>query len=293
MRYDRGMLDLGWLQALIAHPPRCLSELEARVGALDVDFAGGEGMGMVMRYESMRERGRVRAGVDLVARFAWDMHHQEPTRPRDMQLDSLELGLDAGYVTVDELLAQQYGPGRAIDARREYGAWFYVSARGGGSTTLAWSRERPAWALPAVTPAAQRAFLAALTEQLAAHRTVDPIVAALSPLAPSVGAEIWECAREHRGIRFRPSIPLPEVADALQIIDPVSHTTSNYMDSWEVVPLADTTQPRPPQLRFASWRLAVKLERGPQGEKLRPFGMASLYAVGAADRVERILFERG
>ena len=268
------MSDLRWLEHILRYPPSCLSELEYSVGQLEVDFAGVEGQGLVTRPEpASQRRGGVRNDITyLSAKFRWDMHHQDPRRPRDMQLQSFVLDVDTGHVTVARLLDQQFGSGRSVGTGEamhvEYGTWFYLQSRPDASARLAWEHARPEWALDPIAPEARESFLTALIDRLICDTTIASLVAALEPQLAGAGAELHQQGGSIE-IAFRPGLPLGLVVESFHWEMPVASSGDVHMSSWQVAPFSVTHEP-PWRPVVGRWRIEAYLDGWPRGDNGTP-----------------------
>ena len=251
------MANLAWLDHLLAQPPRTLSELEDTVGPLDLDFAGSDGFGIVMRpSHDQPGRGQLHAGIhSMTAEFHVDLHHEDPHRPRDMRVRSLALWLDlaAGEVRTrfDSYQTVVY-EGRVRFERPE---WFYLEE--GARTWLAWYDERPEWALPRTAPSDREDFLATLVDRLACESSEAPIVSALATLAGDASAEV-RASQRGIAIYFKPPIALALVVGALRWDAAVAYSSDVHMTTWKVAPRTGEPQ-------LGRWTVAPLLERWPRG----------------------------
>jgi hypothetical protein len=261
LRYARAV----WLQHFITDPPKSLASLERLVGELEVDFAGHEGFGSVVRPSYLVPRGRLRPEVrTLFARFGVDIHHTDPHRPRDMPLGSVELGLDIGHATVARLLAAQLGPGREIAAKRviEHGRWFYLDALADASAHLVFEWQRPVWAIPPPLDGAREHLLDALMDRLVTDTELAQLTAAIEPLViPALGA--LNTLNEGRiYISFRPGLPIELVLGVLHWDAPVVASHDTHMTSWTVYPDRPYLESRGPHA--GPWYVEVSLDGPPR-----------------------------
>ena len=293
-----GANDPGWLLKIVRHPPESLSTLEYWVGPLDVDFAGGEGRGLVTRppHDGL-PRGALRRDVrHLSAVFRFDRFHERPECPRDMTLESVSLGLDMPAVVLERTLEATLGAGRELehDRRRvlEFGQWFYVSQRDDGSGLLTVHRaRRPEWALPAIAPGAHAALMARLVDALETHRRLDSVLSAIAPQLADANVAVRSSCLD-----FRPGIPVRTVTAALGWHAPVATSTDVHLSSWRVMPHAGLDERAQPHL--GSWRIGVHLEGWPRAiggaelPRLGQMGPAPLYDVrGCATPVSSLEME--
>lgn len=274
-----GATDPRWLERILEHPPTSLSTLEYWVGALDVDFASGEGMGSVVRPAS--GRGRLRPEVrHLSAQFRYDLHHEDHRRPRDMSLLAVSLALDVAHVTVARMIEAKFGAGRPFTSEQgplvEYGAWFYLSDAGDGAAQLRYEVVRPEWAIPPSPRGALENLLHALHDRLICDDDLQTMHAALQPLAAEAGAELrdWNMPRQI-DLSFRPAIPLASVLAALRWENPVASSGTVHMSSWRVYPHRPGVASSAPHIKH--WFVDVRLDgwpRGPDGAELPQLGRA-------------------
>jgi hypothetical protein len=285
--------DLDWVEAMVQHPPSCVSELEQIVGRLDVDLAGHEGRHGLMRPSPWNPGLRVdlRAGISqLLASFYVDEHGGEVRRPRDLKLRSFSLDLDESHAALARRLAQRFGPGRAfVDQGRihtEYGAFFSLCAGQSGAAHLAWERVRSEAALPPEARTLHQDLLATFVDRLVCEAAVPPIAAALEPLAAAVGVEVHapdlyaSSAARGLGISFRCSLPVATLVTAFRWEEPVA-SLGDHSTSSAVGPLAAALAP-PWIPVLGRWLIDVRIfgwPRGPEGAALPLIDRGSLAAV--------------
>jgi hypothetical protein len=277
------MRQIPWLERMLKHPPRSLSTLESCVGALDVDFAGDEGMGSVVRDvelagEGAMGRGAVRPEIRILwADFLCDLHHEDPHRPRDMSLTTWSMRLAIPHAEVARLLEAELGAGRALTSNVgrsvvEYGTWFYLNDLG-GNAHLAYEVRQPEWAIPPVPQSALEDLLHALHDRLICDDALATIHAALAPLACAAGAELRDRTPGQIDLAFRPAIPLALVLEALRWTDPVASSSDLRLTSWRVYP--NGTEWMTPHVK--QWFVEVRLAdwpRGPDHAELPALGRA-------------------
>ncbi|HSK02274.1 MAG TPA: hypothetical protein VK932_13575 [Kofleriaceae bacterium] len=296
------MSDLGWVERLLDRPPSCLSELERHVGRLDVDFAGGEGFGHLVRPDRRTppSRAGLRAGVThLEASFYFDMYHERPERPREMQLRSLALDLDTGHATLARMLERRFGRGRTVArgdvVHAEHGAWFYLSANPDASARLQWEHVRPEWALPPVAPSSREEILATVVDRVVYETTEGPLAAAIEPLAAAAGAAVTRLISGGLAIDFRPGLPLAMVVAAFRWEEPIAWSGDVHRSSWAVAPRS-AVQSRPWLPILGCWQIEAQLDGWPRGPgraqlpELDVFGPSPSYDLRTCENaVARIL----
>jgi len=268
-----GANDPRWLEKIAEFPPTSLSTLEYWFGPLEVDFAGGEGMGFMLR-PSTPTRGQLRLDVRyLSASFWFDMHHEDPYRARDMRLRSFSAGLAAPHATVRRLLEERHGPMREIATDKgpvlECGAWFYLRAQPDGAAHLVYETERPEWAMPAPMPDAREHLVVALFDRLVCDTTLDPIIAAIEPLVAQASADLNTINDGVVYLTFRPGLPLATVLDVFRWDIPVASSGDVHMSSWSVYPYRPGVVWSEPHV--GPWFVEVALDgwpRGPGGAEL-------------------------
>lgn len=273
-----GANDPRWLEKIAEYPPTSLSTLEYWFGPLEVDFAGGEGMGLVVRPRP--PRGTLRPEMrSLHAAFRFDMHHEDPYRPRDMQLRSFSAALDVGHARVRQVLEARHGAGREIATDQgpvlEYGAWFYLRMQPDASASLTYEVYRPEWAMPAPMPESREHLLVALFDRLVCDTTLEPIIAAIEPLVEQASAELNTHNEGVLYITFLPGLPLSTLLKVFRWEQPVSSSGDVHMSSWSVYPHRPGVGWSEPHV--GPWFVDAGLDgwpRGPGGAELPQIGRA-------------------
>lgn len=277
-----------WLEGIIKWDPDQLSRLEYFLGPFDIDWAGGEAFGSIFRPPLIgAPRGEVRAEVKrMQVALAIDIYHQDPRRPADHRVSSLELDLDVGYATVGHMLAARFAsPRPLIHGEREYIEYgtYYLSLAEDASAQLAWFADRPEWAIPARAPGGLDHLLGVLMDRLITDDQPRAILAALEAVVANTGCEL----RSDHGVRliFNPPIELATVVGALRLEDPTASSHDVHMSSWHVEVDGDAP-------RIGAWALDINLEgwpRGPEGSQLPERGRAGPSPrVDLADCVTRV-----
>ncbi len=288
---------------ILASPPTRLSSLEALLGPLHVDFAGGEGMGAFFRPRLVAAPAapsapsgpfvppdRVAPGLaGLAVQFGWDMHHESPTRPRELYLSSVDYQLEAPQGAIDSLLREALGEGREVvqpershfqplQRWREHGS-FYVrcdlDAAQARLGSLRWEASRPEWAIPPIAPGPLAALLERLVAALRTETEERAVLARIAPqLAPcgvkaSFPVMFSPDGRESSlSLLFEPALSLRLLLEALGWSDAIAYAASVHMDAWTVLPDAEHT---PTDANVGPWVVQPSLmgwPRGPRGAEL-------------------------
>lgn len=292
-----GLGDQRWLEKIAKHPPDSLFQLEYWFGKLDVDFAGGEGMGSVFRpvLPGNAARGSLRPEVKrLYAKFRWDMYHEHHERPRDMSLEGFDVTLDVGFATLTQILRATHGDPREIDTPAskgvvdEYGKWFYLRMEPNASARLEWTCVQPEWALPPVMPDSREYLLSALMDRLIVDTTVEPIAIALAPIVAAASGELHTWNPGAVDLSFRPGMPIELVTRVFGWDQPVSSSGDVHMSSWRLY--QNGTNPWDPNI--GAFCVDVRLDGWPRGPnrselpKVDAGGASSTYDVrGCANTV--------
>jgi hypothetical protein len=244
---------LALAQRILQAPPSTLSTLEALVGPLEVNFAGGEAViGLFFRppIRAFNFLSRsVAPGLEsLSVRHAWDMHHEDPYRHRDLGLTEVKYTLAVPSSDLEALLTQTFGPGRTFTHPKQSESWleygpFYLRTEPTRTGELVWHAIRPEWAVPRVDASVRRALLGCLVEALLAETTETAVFARLEPhLAVSGAKAEYPVTRHRNGIRssislvFTPLLSLHDMLDVFGWKHAVAHATSTHKDSWAVLP---------------------------------------------------------
>lgn len=292
---------------LIAHPPRRLSELEAIIGPIGMSFSddAAENMGYVMRPR--------RAGGDdfspqmpwLSIRYAFDIYHEDPRRPRDVTLLDYRLHVRGDRGAVEAVLANRFGtPRRVVDGTLEYAAYhpFYIASGGAGDFILAWHSKPPRWTIPVPDLAARTAWLSALRDRIATARTVDEIAAFCRDGAAAAGVEVVGTlnSRLNRYADF--TFPLDDARDFHLTIEPpvraqllaeifgwhpaVGYSGDVHMSSWSLMRRDDAWYPISGALDH--WELHAHLTEWPSGAEVERRGACTPRLVGDDDEVDAL-----
>jgi hypothetical protein len=251
---------------IVLKPPSCLSELESLTGRLNVDFAGREGMLGVSRD---RGSAHLRAGIVAVSfDHRWDMHHQDPYKPRDLVFERVMYTLDAPYADVRNVLSKRFR-GRAIASPRgrctEFGPFYlHAAAPDADLATFTWESARPEWAHPPADAAARGALLQELVPALLATTTARDALAQLGGLLAPAGAKATEPAEGGFVLRFEPALALQPMLEAFGWRDAIAYSSDVHMVTWRVRPNAMPS--RPANALVGAWDVTPRLTGWPKGE---------------------------
>jgi hypothetical protein len=281
---------------LIAAPPTALSRLEAVVGSVAMSFASEhhENMGHLMRPRTHFDGGEFSALVPrLSVRYAFDMLHEAPERPRDVRLLEYALHVRGDRRAAEALLAARFGPARHVAS--EHGAYaayhpFYVTDGPAGAFVLEWHAEPPRWAVSVPGAAMRTAWLEGLRDRIAAARTVDEIEAYCRPAAASAGVELTgtlntglnpyaEVAFPHADtrdyhLRFRPPVGAQHLAAVFGWLPAVGHAGDVHMSRWEIQRRGEGWYPIGGALQH--WEIRAVLDRRPSGDRLEDAEVVTL-----------------
>jgi hypothetical protein len=268
---------LNLVRRILASPPARLSALEALLGPLHVDFAGGEGMGSFYRPGFTPSAASVplpRGLSSLAVRFGWARHHEEPTRRRELYLSSVDYQLDAPQEALERILGRSLGRGRDLvhperrERWREHGS-FYVLTDPGSLAVLRWEATRPEWALPPIDPGPRVALLEALVAALHTETTEPAVLARLGAHLAPCGVQAShpimfspDGRQSSISLLFQPALSLRMLLDALGWPEAIAYPGSVHKDSWTVLPDAGHAAT---QANVAEWVVHPELARWPRG----------------------------
>lgn len=186
---------------LVAHPPARLSELEATVGPIHMSFdrKDHDDLGSIVRPRH-GEPEFSKLVPSLVAVYNFDLYHEDPARPRDVQLTALSLEIRGDPAEAERILRDRFGAPRAVTETIEgkpiatYAAFhpFYLHRYPGVADRfqLAWYAEVPRWAIPEPDPKARLAWLRQLHHRIATAHSIDEIAAFCRAAPPAAGIQI-------------------------------------------------------------------------------------------------------
>jgi hypothetical protein len=298
------------VRRLVARRPARMSELEAIVGPIAMSFRDedNENMGWLRRPRDAG--GEFTALVPrLDVNYWFDMYHENPSRPRDVGLETftLEVRGDAG-IAAQILRAEIGAPSTVLDGATSYAAFhpFYV-ARVPGVTDrfrISWYAEVPRFAIPEPDPEARAAWLGALARQIAAARSVDEVDVFCRAAPAAAGIEIVGTlnrtanpyglpAKDPRDywIKFVPPVRATVVAAAFGWGPIVGVSHDVHMSSWHVERLADTWLPITGA--DTQWQVSASFTGHPSGERAQRGGpgRAPARAVAAEDELGSLAIE--
>ena len=277
---------------IVKRPPVRLSELETLVGALSVDFAGSEGMGHLWRDASSLPEGLLGLSVE-----AWfDVHHEDPRRPRDLGFRAVAYDFDATPAELARVVEPVWGTPRVIE---HSGTWFeyplgnrvarwigadygllYVPMLATGTARLEWHHTRPEWASPRVPDDARRRLLTHLIAALMVSDVPKQIHARVRSELAAGGATFDTYADTVRVV-FNPPLPLSVVLGAFGWEDPLAYSGDVHMSSWRVL-AAEALQRDAREAVIGRWRVDVYLTDRPRDVPQRGWlGPSPLYELGS------------
>jgi hypothetical protein len=264
-----------------AEPPTPLSRLEAIIGPVAMSFARDdhENMGSLSRpqFSSLIPH--------LHIDYAFDMYHERPERPRDVQLLNYALHVRGDRGAVEALLTARFGAPRHVATdHRAYAAYdpFYVADGHGDTFILEWHERQPRWAIPVPDASARTAWLEGLRDRIATAHTVDELDAYCRPGAASAGVELIgtlntglnryaEFTFPHADtrdyhLRFTPPVRAQHLAAVFGWHPAVGHTGDVHMSVWELRRRDDNWHPISGALQH--WEVVARLGGWPQGEQV-------------------------
>ena len=267
-----------------------LSELEAIVGSLKVDFGGREGMGHLSRptlEETVANASSLPAGLVGVSVNAWfDIHHEEPKRPRDLRFRSVVYRFDATPSDLARVIESVHETPRVIDHGGmcfEYTAGhrglLYLPIADTPAAQLEWHETRPDWAYPRVPDDARRTLLAHLIAALTVSDTPEQVAARVRSAIAAGGAAI-DTYGDTVWLKLNPSLPLAVVLQAFGWADPLAYSGDVHQQQWTVIP-AETLRRNAGDPTIGRWRVDVRLTGRPVDAAERGYlGPSPLYDLG-------------
>jgi hypothetical protein len=182
------------VRSLVEKRPRRLSELEAIVGPIAMSFE-------MKDHENMGSLRRPRGGSGdftalvprLDVRYAFDIHHQEPTRKRDVGLEDYTLEVRGDAAVAQQILTEKLGAPRTVsDGATSYSAHhpFYLAQSAPDRFRIAFHAAVPRFAIPVPDANARAAWLASLARRIASAQSVDEIDAFCKVAPKDAGIEI-------------------------------------------------------------------------------------------------------
>lgn len=218
----------------------------------------------------------------LAARFAWDVHHEEPVADGGelarRALLSFQLGLGAGRARCEVLLAGRHGEVENVAGRRRYGC-FFVDANDDEQFTLEWYATVPDWALRTADPFARRSALLELAERLRTAGDEAALAAALTSVPAASGlATSGLGARE---LVAAPPLGADEVVAAFGISAPAfAESEGIYLAGWHL------------RATLGAWTVRAYLDGTPSGpdDPTRSPGPIGRRLLGSGDTVRHLSF---
>jgi len=298
----------GLVAALVGQRPVYMSAFERIVGSVAMSFRreDHDNMGFVTRGDNVNP-----VVEQLSLSYAWDMYHQDPTRPRDVRLVKYELTIRTERSDVERILQQAIGmPRFVVDSlvirgtthTSEYAVYhpFYVRSNYAGMPMLSWHAEVPRFAMHVPEPDRRRAWLADLRQCCDGASSIDEIDALCRAAPIDAGIEITGTlnnsfnsyasfksptgdARDYH-ITFAPPVNALLLAEVFGWTSPVGSSHDVHMSSWQIerrgdhwAPISGTHQ---------HWEVHAHLEHGPSGAaEPDSHGPSSSCGLGDADEV--------
>ncbi len=285
-------------ERIVKRAPLRLSELEAVVGPLNVDSTGPEGTGPFTRADaSSLPKGLIGLSIDPL----FDVHHEDPKRPRDLRFRAVRYDFDAPPDGLARVVGSSCGTPRVFG--RDDGTWFEYRVAGAdrgfvylhpvaARTTLYWEHARPQWAHAHVPDDARRTLLAHVIAALMVSDAPKQVVARIRSQLVGGGATVDTWATTV-WVQFKPSVPLAVVVGALGWKDPLAYSGDVHQESWTVIP-AELLRRNAREPNIGRWRVNVRLAERPTDVPTRGYhGPSSLYELESKPfDVASIYFER-
>ena len=279
------------LVARLVEGPGWLSELEAIVGPIRMSFRSedNENMGFLSR-PAIGAAGEFSSLIPrLSVRYAWDSHHEEPTRPRDVRLLEYTLHLRGDRAAVERVLLDRFGKPVVVDgpgagataAAAAYTSFhpFYVVDSAVTDVALTWFATVPAFAIPVPDLDARRRWLTDLAAHLATAGTVDEIDSFCRTAPAEVGIEVHGSRNQGLNpyaefdfpladtrdcsLALAPPVPALVLADAFGWAPAVGVSHDVHMSSWHLERRGAGWLPITGALQH--WEVVARLVRMPSG----------------------------
>ena len=264
--------------ARLADQPRLLSDLEAIIGPVRLSFDRQhmENMGGLFRPRP-GETGEFSDVVPrLFVKYAFDMFHQDPARPRDPELTEYSLQMRGDRSAVEAVLAQRFGAPRDVvehfpsskgvitTVYAQHGP-FFLADGGVHDITLRWYRTTPRFAIPEADPDARRTWLAALRDALTGEPATDAVAAAVQRVDAAAGVTAEPSTFDGSyWIEFVPPAPALLIIDVFGWERAAGVSTDVHMSSWHIERLDEPGRPV-----IGNWELEAHLARPPSGDLLQ------------------------
>ncbi len=189
--------------ALIAQPPRRLSELEAIIGPLPRDRAKWEeAVGPLEASAPSPAVARARVELSI------DVFHQDPTEVEDPALGSYTLRFTSGWEACRRLLAASFPAPRALvrfgRPVSRFGDLYLTDPALGGSFALSWYSQEPEFAIPVRGAEETARLVEGLAAVARAGFTRRAVEERFARLAYDPGREEDQAAGETWTVRFEP-----------------------------------------------------------------------------------------
>jgi hypothetical protein len=292
------------VRGLVERRPTRMSELEAIVGPIKMSFRSEDHDNMGWLSRPRDPRGEFTALVPrLHVQYWFDRYHQDPTRPRDVGLETFTLEVRGDPAHAEQILRDQLGAPRAVaDGTTRYAAFhpFYVARDPAvpDRFRLSWYAEVPRFAIPEPDPRARAAWLRELARRIATGHSVDQIDALCRAAPADAGIEIVGTlnrtansyglpAKDPRDywIKFVPPVRATLLADAFSWGPIVGVSHDVHSASWHIERRDDTWYPT--SGGAAQWQLEAGFTQYPSGgpSKRRGVHLSGAVEVDAADEI--------
>lgn len=273
-------------------------------------------MGSVRRPRLGEDGEFSRLVPSLSVRYAFDVYHEDPTRPRDVQLLEYTLHLRGDRAAAEGVLRARFGEPLPVVERyehqngtvstTEYGAYhpFYVTDSRRGDFTLEWFATVPRFAVPEPDAQLRRAWLAELHARLKTARSVDEIDAFCRAAPAAVGIEVVGVlnnslnpvssfqfplpdARDY-WVRFVPPVGALVLVEAFDLGPAVGVSTDVHLSSWRIQRRGARRPPTTGALDH--WEVHAHLTKWPSGPRVpdAASGPSTPYGIGEADEVRSL-----
>jgi hypothetical protein len=266
-----------------------VSELEAIVGPIAMSFRSED-------HENMGFLSRPRSGrgdfTKLVPRlsvtYAWDVYHEDPTRPRDVELLELALDVRGDAAEAEQILRAHFGAPRTVrDGDTTYDAFhpFYVArlAATPDRFRLAWFAEVPRFAIPAPDAGVRERWLRGLRDRLATAKSIDEVAAYCASVPAGAGVKITGAL----DIELVPPAPASLVVDVFAWAPAIGVSHDVHMASWHVERRDDKWLPIAGAK--SQWQIDARLGGWPGGAEVH--GRRGAYALGDRDEITVLSIE--
>lgn len=285
---------------LIEKRPALLSELEVIVGpiAMSFEMKDHENMGSLRRPRG--GSGEFTALVPrLDVRYGFDIHHQEPTRKRDVGLVEYTLEVRGDAAVAQQILTEKFGAPRDVkDGAIRYSAYhpFYLERAAPDRFRIAFHAAVPRFAIPVPDAKARAEWLAAFARRIASAQSIDELEAFCKAAPKDAGIELVGTlnrsanpnglpAKDPRDywIRLVPPVRADVLATAFGWGAIVGVSYDVHMSSWHVERRADTWLPISGVAQ--QWQIKAGFAKHPRGASAN---RRAAHEVGSDDEINSL-----